>query len=163
MDLADLLGLLVDLIPDRLADARRSEARAQSVDKMLAAMQAGEPIPATVPAAFHYGDASPAGAHAWKYGRLELTPSAVTWRRGGFLRKNSYNLSGAHCVGQRQPEWAGMDRRLSVPGYLADSTQVLMLRESSETMEAAVPFPLIEVVLHSLAHVSSHGEARLEQ
>jgi len=39
MDLADLLGLLVDLIPDRLADARRSEARAQSVDKMLAAMQ----------------------------------------------------------------------------------------------------------------------------
>src|SRR5215470_18819798 len=79
MDLADLLGLLVDLIPDRLADARRSEARAQSVDKMFAAMQAGDPIPATVPAAFHYGDASPAAAHAWKYGRLELTPSAVTW------------------------------------------------------------------------------------
>jgi hypothetical protein len=163
MDLADLLSRLVDLLLLRPIAARRSEARAQSMDKMLAAMEAGEPISGTVPAALHYGEASPVGAHAWKYGRLEITPSAVVWGRGGFLRTRSCNLSGARCVGRRRPEWEGMDKRLSVPGYLADSMQVLMLREGSEAMEAAVPLPLIEVVLYGLAHVSSHGQASLEQ
>src|SRR5215469_727239 len=68
---------------------RRSQSLDQQIGKLTQATRTGRPVSATLPAALHAGEAIPPRPHAWKRGRLKITPSAVTWQRRRLLHGQS--------------------------------------------------------------------------
>src|SRR5262249_54003925 len=150
----DFLGLLPARLIDRPISNRRDRSLARRIGKLTQATRTGQP--ATLPAALHAGQAVPSRRHAWKRGRLTITPSAVTWRHRGLVHRQSRDLTGAWYIQQRQPDWSGIDRRLSAPGYLAPSMRVLALDASGQTIEIALPSEAIDAVLPALAQLWRH-------
>jgi len=71
----------------------------------------------------------------------------------GLVHSQSRDLTGARYIQQRQPDWSGIDRRLSAPGYLASSMQVLALDASGETIEIALPSHAIDAALPALTQL----------
>jgi len=135
---------------------RHGQSFDQQVGKLTQAARTGQPVSATIPAALHAGEAVPPWPHAWKRGRLKITPSAVTWQRRRLLHGQSRDLTGAQYIQQRQPDWSGTDRRLSAPGYLAPSIRVLALRTSRDQIELALPSQAIDVALRALTQLNRH-------
>jgi len=121
----DLLGDLLGELIGRPISNRRGRSLARQIAKLTQARRTGQPVSATLPAALHAGEAVPPRPHAWQPGRLKITPPAVSWQRRGLLRSRSRDLTSAQYIQQRQPNWSGIDRRLSAPGYLAPSVRVL--------------------------------------
>jgi len=143
----DLLGDLLGELIGRPISNRRGRSLARQIAKLTQARRTGQPVSATLPAALHAGEAVPPRPHAWQPGRLKITPSAVSWQRRGLLRSRSRDLTSAQYIRQRQPDWSGIDRRLSAPGYLAPSVQVLALHANGEQIEITLPSEAIDVVL----------------
>lgn len=152
----DFLGSLFDKLIGAAISNRRGRSVTQQIAKLTQATRTGQPVSATLPATLHAGEAIPARPHAWKRGRLKITPSAVTWQRGGLLHSQSRDLTAARYIQQREPDWSGTDRRLSAPGYLAPSIRVLTLQTSGEQIEITLPSQSIDAVLPALTQRSRH-------
>src|SRR5262249_56234243 len=94
-------------------------------------------------------------------GAAEDHPVSGDLGRRGLLRSRSRDLTSAQYIRQRQPDWSGIDRRLSAPGYLAPSVRVLALHASGEQIEITLPSQAIDVVLPPLGRhqgtTQSHG------
>jgi hypothetical protein len=152
----DFLGSLFDKLIGAAISNRRGRSVAQQIAELTQATRTGEPVSATLPAALHASEAVPARPHAWKRGRLRITPSALTWQRGGLLHRQSRDLTGTRYIQQRAPDWSGTDRRLAAPGYLAPSIRVLALQASGEQIEITLPSPAIDAALRSLTQLNRH-------
>jgi hypothetical protein len=154
MDLMlELLGRLIAWPVTSL----RGRSLARQICKLTQAARSGQPPSATLPAALHASEAVPPRPHAWKRGRLKITPSAVAWQRRGLLRRSqARDLTGARRIRQRLPDWSGADRRLSAPGYLAPSMRVLALQASGEEIEIALPSPALDAAPPALTQLGRH-------
>ena len=159
LDLLDLLEPLLDRLVARPISNLRGRSLARRIGKLALATHAGQGVSVTLPAALHGGQAAPLRPHAWKAGRLKITPSLVSWQRGVLRRGQSRDLSGAQYIRQRRPDWSGTDRRLAVRGYLAPSMRVLTLQVDGEEIEIALPSEAIDAALPVLTQFSRQSGA----
>lgn len=153
LDLLDLLEPLLDRLIARPISRLRGRSLTQQIGKLALAAHTGQGVSVTLRASLHADEAVPPRPHAWKRGRLKITPSSVTWRRG-LLRSQSRNLTRAQYIRQRRPDWSTADRRLSVPGYLAPSMRVLALQAHGGQIEIAIPSEAIDATLAALTKLS---------
>ena len=156
----DFLGFLFDKLTGGAISNLRGRSVAQQIAKLTQVTRTGQPVSATLPAALHAGEAVPPRPHAWKRGRLRITPSAVTWQRRGLLHGQSRDLTGAQYIQQREPDWSGTDRRLSAPGYLAPSIRVLALQASGEQIEITLPSQAIDALPAFTQRSRHHGTSQ---
>ena len=157
MELLELLSLLPELIAHILGRSR-DRSFGEQLDALAAAMKEGQVISTEFQAALHETIPGSSQPHQWKRGQVRIFPQSVIWER---RRGRVHNLTGSECASERQPDWPGADRRLTLPGYQAASIRVLALRIGGKEVELAAPNQVIEVIRYDLARISSLSEPGL--